>query len=94
MHAITIRTDEVIKPKLLNIPSTENCYRTYSIDKVSVIKVISYNIKLYSMGQCFVRQEIEESVDRPAQPPGKKKLNIITSDQIKQKDADTYNRLS
>tara|TARA_Y100001963_G_scaffold158969_1_gene260613 strand:+ start:4003 stop:4653 length:651 start_codon:yes stop_codon:yes gene_type:complete len=36
--------EKVIKPKLLNIPSTENCYRTYSIDKVSVIKVISYKL--------------------------------------------------
>ena len=36
--------EKIIKPKLLNIPSTENCYRTYSIGKVSSIKVVSYKL--------------------------------------------------
>ena len=36
--------EKVIKPKLLNISSTENCYRTYSINKVSSIKVVSYKL--------------------------------------------------
>ena len=36
--------EKIIKPKLLNIPSTENCYRTYSTGKVSSIRVVSYKL--------------------------------------------------
>jgi len=36
--------EKIIKPKLLNIPSTSNCYRTYDINKISSFNIITYKL--------------------------------------------------
>ena len=48
--------EKIIKPKLLNIPSTENCYRTYSTGKVSSIRVVSYKLDV-------IEKDIREVTD-------------------------------
>lgn len=48
--------DKVIKPKLLNIPSTNNCYRTYDINKI-----LSFNLVAYKLD--VIEEEVREDTD-------------------------------
>ena len=73
--------EKVIKPKLLNIPSTENCYRTYRIDKVSVIKVISYKLDV-------IEKDVRDvtGVSKGEMPSNELHKSILESDENIQTD--------
>ena len=36
--------NRAIKPRFLKAPATQNCYKTYKMDKISTLKIINYGI--------------------------------------------------
>ena len=39
--------NRAIKARYLNQAATKNCYRTYSLDKVSALKIVNYDIDVW-----------------------------------------------
>ena len=40
--------NRVIKPRLLNVPDTKNCYRSYILKNISSLKIVNYKIDTFS----------------------------------------------
>ena len=40
--------DRTLKARYLNQAATKNCYRTYNLDKVSALKIVNYDIDIWT----------------------------------------------